>query len=261
MTSADKRLLELLDRWLISIDLHLKYLDLDEASYRQVQSWPEHERPARWILELAQQKISQLKTLCKSHAASNDPSFAEALDLMHFLATLVGVQNIKRFIPLADPTREQPHHQPTVPTLQDADTTREALAPNKAKPADDNATRELPKLQDRVVARGQPEVERTRELPKLKVAVKKPTPAMSRSAEPATKKTAKHTQPAALTESPTDERVQELVIADAVRLLKWGREWHELTELIARMAERPGAGEIRRILRTQKTTIEAQLRG
>ena len=32
MTPADKRVMELLDRWLISIELHLKYADLDDVS-------------------------------------------------------------------------------------------------------------------------------------------------------------------------------------------------------------------------------------
>ncbi len=43
------------------------------------------------------------------------------------------------------------------------------------------------------------------------------------------------------------------IIADAVRLLKWGKPWHELAELIARIAERPSAVEIRKVLRTHKT--------
>jgi hypothetical protein len=47
------------------------------------------------------------------------------------------------------------------------------------------------------------------------------------------------------------------VIADAIRLLKWGRLWHELPELIARIADRPPIGEIRKILRNYKSDIEA----
>ena len=35
-----------------------------------------------------------------------DTRFAEALELTAFLATLVGLQNVERFIPLADPARE-----------------------------------------------------------------------------------------------------------------------------------------------------------
>ena len=48
----------------------------------------------------------------------------------------------------------------------------------------------------------------------------------------------------------------ETVIADAVRLIAWGRKWHELVEFIGRFAERPSATEIRRILRENRAAIE-----
>ena len=47
------------------------------------------------------------------------------------------------------------------------------------------------------------------------------------------------------------------VIEDAVRLLQWGRKWHELGELIGRLHGRPSVGEARRILRTNRAQIEA----
>jgi hypothetical protein len=50
------------------------------------------------------------------------------------------------------------------------------------------------------------------------------------------------------------------IIADAVRLLKWGKPWHELAELIARIADRPSASEIRKVLRANKADIEARSR-
>lgn len=254
MTPADKRVLDLLDRWLSSIELHIKYLDLDEASYRQVQPWPEHERPARWILELAQQKALQLKTLCKAHIANNDNSFAESLELMCFLANLVGMQNIKRFIPLADQSREQViAPKVAVEVTQKASTTEN-------NDSSDNTTREMPQIKA-TAPRAHNDVERTREMPKLKMPSRKLGPAPTRAAESSPKRSASKAAANLPTTSPshTSARHQEIVIADAVRLLKWGREWHELTELIARMAERPAATEIRRILRTHKTTIEAQL--
>jgi hypothetical protein len=46
------------------------------------------------------------------------------------------------------------------------------------------------------------------------------------------------------------------VVADAARLMQWGRKWHELAELIARMADRPALPEVRRILKDNKTAIE-----
>ncbi|MBS0395981.1 MAG: hypothetical protein JSR54_15270 [Proteobacteria bacterium] len=46
------------------------------------------------------------------------------------------------------------------------------------------------------------------------------------------------------------------MIADAVRLIKWGRQWHELAEAVARTAGRPGVVEVRRVLRAYKAEIE-----
>ena len=49
---------------------------------------------------------------------------------------------------------------------------------------------------------------------------------------------------------------REQVIADAARLVEWGRKWYEFAELIARMAGRPPLPEVRRILKDNKTAIE-----
>jgi hypothetical protein len=48
------------------------------------------------------------------------------------------------------------------------------------------------------------------------------------------------------------------IIGDAVRLLKWGKQWHELADLIARIADRPAVPEVRKILRAYKSEIEAK---
>jgi hypothetical protein len=48
------------------------------------------------------------------------------------------------------------------------------------------------------------------------------------------------------------------VVADAARLVQWGRRWYELPELIARMAGRPSLPEVRRILKENKSAIDAQ---
>jgi hypothetical protein len=55
--------------------------------------------------------------------------------------------------------------------------------------------------------------------------------------------------------SVSDDAV-ESVIADAVRLMQWGRKWYELAELISRMADRPGLPDVRRILKDRKSEIE-----
>jgi hypothetical protein len=58
------------------------------------------------------------------------------------------------------------------------------------------------------------------------------------------------------TKPPAAGSIDEQVVADAVRLIKWGRAWHELAEAIARFADRPGVVEVRKILRTHKAEIE-----
>jgi hypothetical protein len=50
------------------------------------------------------------------------------------------------------------------------------------------------------------------------------------------------------------------VIADAVRLISWGREWPQLAGLIARLANRPPEAEVWKILRKHRTAIETQAR-
>jgi len=50
------------------------------------------------------------------------------------------------------------------------------------------------------------------------------------------------------------------VIADAVRLISWGREWPQLAGLIARLADRPAEAEVWKILRKHRSEIEARAR-
>jgi hypothetical protein len=50
------------------------------------------------------------------------------------------------------------------------------------------------------------------------------------------------------------------VIADAVRMLDWGREWPALAGLIARMADRPSEADVWKILRAYRSEILAQAR-
>lgn len=234
MNPADKRLTELLDKWLTSLELHLKYAALGNSDYAAVQPWPKHDRPTRWILELARQKTLELKSHHESRLAMGDGKFADAVELTVFLANLVGSQHVQRFIPLAEPDKEQ-----------------KISASPPAKPQPDTA-----------------HTDRTREMPRLPVA-----PAGRKTAEaPAAGKQAAPTRPApkaakkgapatAPGKSVTGPALQKKIMADAVRLLKWGKEWHELADLIARIADRPPAAEIRRILRSHKAEIEMQAEG
>src|SRR5688572_4540403 len=107
MTPADRRISDLIDKWLKSIDLHLHYVELSDAAYARAQPWPKHDRPTRWVLEVARQKTLELKQHCETRQAMGDSKFAESLELMSFLANLVGIQHISRFIPLADPSQSE----------------------------------------------------------------------------------------------------------------------------------------------------------
>jgi hypothetical protein len=106
MNPDDQRVTELVDKWVKSLELHLKYVSLTDEAYWQVQPWARHQRPARWILDLAYTRALELKRQLAARVAAGDAKFGEALELMAFLANLVGVQNIERFIPLAEPDRE-----------------------------------------------------------------------------------------------------------------------------------------------------------
>ena len=101
MSAADKRIQELLDRWLASIEHHLRYLQLDDAAYARVEAWPRHQRPTKWIVELARTRLLELQASLHRSQATGDSSFAESLELMSFLTSLLASEHIERFIPLA----------------------------------------------------------------------------------------------------------------------------------------------------------------
>jgi hypothetical protein len=262
-TPADQRLLELLDKWLKSLELHAKYSSLDDDSYWKIQPWVEHQRPSRWIIDLAMQKTVALRGHIEDRIKQSDAKYSDSMELMIFLANLVGSEHIERFIPVAD-----------------AQTERSLLA----EPAEDIArtpadsltgTREMPKFlgSKRIPpAAGSAQVARTerkaaipakpvaravnKQPPRLGTAVKA-TPAPKPAAKPAAKIT-----PAAPAgrEGPSDA-ARAQVVADAARLVQWGRKWYELPELIARMADRPSLPEVRRILKENKLAIDQKAGG
>lgn len=196
--SADAavRMRQLLGRWQQSVDLHTRYLTLDDAHYWHIQPWPTHERPVAWVVQLARQKVTELRRMLEERLTAGDSGFATGLEHMVFLANLVGLQPAGRYIPLADPQNEQVEMLP--PRLEPLPT---------SVPPDPSAA------------------------------------ATRRSPKPART-------------SPLTPEAQQ-VFADAVRLIQWGRQWHELGELISRLADRPTVGEVRRILRTHRARIEA----
>jgi hypothetical protein len=241
-TPADQRLLELLEKWLTSLELHAKYSSLDDDSYSKIQPWPEHQRPSRWIIDLAKQKALALQNQVKERINMGDAKFSDSLELMTFLANLVGSEHIERFIPLAAAENEQPHAPPDV-----------AVPPGTAA----TATREMPKF---VVGKprapapsGTAQVARTeRNAPDAKAVAK----AAAKTKAPPTgpNKPAPAAKPSE--RNGPSEAAREQVIADATRLVQWGRKWYELAELIASMADRPHLTDVRRILKDNKAVID-----
>ncbi len=136
-TPADQRLLDLLGRWLESLELHAKYSSLDDDSYWKVQPWTEHQRPTRWIVDLAKQKTVALRAHVEQRAKAGDTQFSDALELMAFLANLVGAEHIERFIPVAD-VRNERDLAPKAPERASESTIQQ--------PATITATREMPKF-------------------------------------------------------------------------------------------------------------------
>ncbi|HEV8333239.1 MAG TPA: hypothetical protein VGQ22_17570 [Steroidobacteraceae bacterium] len=246
MTPADRRVTELIDKWLSSIDLHLKYVELSDPAYARVQAWPKHDRPTRWVLEVARQKILELKAQCETRQAMGDGKFSESLELMVFLANLVGIQHIQRFVPLADPSRTEPVSSTTA-TVEVVQPPRTAPA-QKPRPSGDDTTREMPRIKATAPA-------------PARAAPPQPAPAPAKRTDgakaPARAAPAAPARPAAAAKSVgASADLRGKIIADAIRLLKWGKSWHELAELIERIAERPSAAEIRKVLRANRAEIE-----
>jgi hypothetical protein len=222
----------LLARWQQSLELHARYASLDEEHYQHVQPWPKHERPARWIIDLARQRVDALARLVEQRAREGDRAFLEALEVMGFLANLAGLQGNERFIPLASVESER------------RDVLNSTTRTRQAKKADDT-TREMPRLAPGTTRAATPRASAPRAPASRASASRAPAPAASnRGAAPAVRE--------------SQDVIDGRIVDDAIRLLGWGRQWHELGELIARLAGRPAAPEVRRILREHRTRIERQ---
>jgi hypothetical protein len=237
-TPADQRLLELLGRWLESLELHTKYSSLDDDSYWNVQPWSEHQRPTRWIIDLAKQKTLALRAQVEQRAKSGDTQFSDALELMAFLANLVGAEHIERFIPVAEARNERdissrPADRGSDSTIQQAATI--------------TATREMPKFLGNKRA---PQPQATAQVARNE---RKTAPVVKPAPRPVARPVPKKPQPERTGPS---EAARDQVVADAARLVQWGRKWFELPELIARMADRPSLPDVRRILKENKAAIE-----
>ena len=245
MSPADKRVSELLDRWLASVELHARYLELDAETYARVQDWPRHQRPTKWVIDLARARLLDLKRHLAERQSRDDAEFADTLELMSFLTTLLGSEHIERFIPLAVP--------PGAGATQD-----ESKGPQEpGKTAETSTTTVVrPRGERRAVRRPAAPRPAGRTTEKSPAKAAQPTDAPARTAGPAGSATTP--TPTAATAAPAADKVAATVIADAVRLLNWGREWPQLAGLIARLADRPSEPEVWQILREHRATIEAQ---
>jgi hypothetical protein len=87
-----------------------------------------------------------------------------------------------------------------------------------------------------------------------------PRTARKPAAAPPAKATAVPVSPATTTKPANLDKITALVIADAVRMLNWGREWPQIAGLIARLADRPSEQDVWKILRSHRAEIEAQAR-
>jgi hypothetical protein len=243
-TPADQRLLELLEKWLDSLELHANYSSLDDDSYWKVQPWVEHQRPTRWIIDLAMQKTIALQTHVQERVKMGDAKYSDSLELMTFLANLVGSEHIERFIPLAEARNERPLGREAA----------QNAAPAPATGA--TATREMPKF---LAAKRAPAPTGTAQV--ARTERKSAGPGKPAAKKPAGKAAQKSASAAPADRNAPSEVARVQVVADAARLVQWGRKWYELPELIARMADRPSLPEVRRILKENKSAIDAKAGG
>ena len=234
MSDADKRVQELLERWLASVDRHVQYLKLDDASYAQAEAWPRHQRPTRWVVELARTRLLELQASLVRYRAKGDGSFAESLELMSFLTSLLASEHIERFIPLATGR---------APTPGSVTGTVEQPRFNPAADKESSATRKAPPkpAAAKTSASNRPE--------------SKPAAATNgRAATPPRPAPAPATVAQQLTAG--EQQLVRTVIADAVRFLEWGTEWPALASKITHLAGRPDEEVVRTILRAHRDTIQ-----
>jgi hypothetical protein len=221
MSAAEKRIAELLDRWLASVELHARYLKLDDAAYASAQDWPKHQRPTKWVVELARTRLVDLQQHLDERRRKGDTAFAESLELMGFLTTLLGSEHVERFIPQAVARPAAPARREKAAGSADSGVHRRPAAAKTAtasKSTGDTATRQ------KLAARQRP------------AAAPKPS------------------------DRKVGDKMTATVIADAVRFLSWGREWPQLAGSVARLADRPSEDEVRRILGEHRAAIEARAR-
>jgi hypothetical protein len=260
MSTTHTRVEELLQRWLASVDLHARYLQLDDAAYARVEAWPQHQRPNAFVVKLARTRLLELQKHLSERRDAGDAQFAEALELMSFLTSLLGSEHIERFIPLATGKPPDTSISATIeqPRLRGAE---RPVARRAARAGTEHvAARPAPNAKHGParVATSQPAAKETVSR-QLVAARPRPAPMAAAAARQAPV-AATVTPPTPAPAPPASGAMAQQVIADAVRLLAWGREWPAVAGLIARMADRPSEAEIWKILRAHRVDIMARAR-
>jgi Tfp pilus assembly protein FimV len=251
MTEADKRVEDLLGRWLASVERHTRYLALDDAAYARVEHWPPHQRPNSLVVNLARSRLRELQAHMVERRDAGDTRFAEALELMSFLTGLLGSEHLQRFIPLATGKPPDTSVSATVeqPRLRTAARTASTHKPS-------TGTHRRPARAAAPTPAATPSPVPARPATRTPASARTPstTSAAPRAAAP------RATAPPAAAAGPASDAVSRQVIADAARMLAWGREWPAVAGLIARMADRPPEAEVWKILRAHRGEILAKAR-
>ncbi len=105
MTAADKRVSALLDRWAASIEQHREYTQLTDEVYWTKRSWPPHRRPRAEVLDIAAKRLLKLQRELVLRQKKGDKTFAELLELMSVMTSMVARESIERFIPIIEPDK------------------------------------------------------------------------------------------------------------------------------------------------------------
>jgi hypothetical protein len=227
MPTTQARVEELLERWLASVDLHTRYLQLDDGAYARVEAWPKHQRPNAFVVKLARTRLLELKQHLAERRDAGDTKFAEALELMSFVTSLLGSEHIERFIPLA--TGKPP--DTSISATVEQPRLRNAARPASRKPAP---------------ARPRPAATAAATRARAQAVAPPPADIAAPVAAPAA--------------ASVSGAMAQQVITDAIRMLAWGREWPAVAGLIARMADRPAEAEIWKILRAHRAEIMSKAR-
>jgi hypothetical protein len=256
MTPAEKRMDELLVRWEASLQRHERYLKLDDAAYARVEAWPKHQRPTRWVIELALKRVEELRGLLAKPGGTGREGLAEALELMSFLTSLLGSEHIDRFIPLAT---GKPPDTGVSGTAEQARLRRSSTRGRGSTSASGrHAVGSAPKAAGSgATAATRPATGTTGSSARQGAQTAK-RPASS--AASAVRPPSSAARPAAAPASSPKDATSAQVIADAVRMLEWGREWPAIAGLIARMADRPPEPDVWKILRAHRSEILARAR-